>query len=102
MCHMLIDIQKRIWKRGSHTAGMIHHARMLNPGIDFRVSDMLDLDIPDDCLGGIAALYSVIHVPPDRLGDCFEGLHRVLRPSGYALISFHVGDETVHLEEWWG
>ena len=27
---------------------------------------------------------------------------RVLRPGGLLLLAFHVGDETVHLDEWWG
>ena len=29
-------------------------------------------------------------------------MNRVLRPGGLLLIAFHVGDETVRLDEWWG
>jgi hypothetical protein len=29
-------------------------------------------------------------------------MKRVLRPGGLLLLAFHVGDETVHLDEWWG
>jgi hypothetical protein len=29
-------------------------------------------------------------------------LLRVLRPGGVAVVSFHVGDEVVHLDEWFG
>ena len=26
----------------------------------------------------------------------------VLRPGGLLLLAFHIGDEVVHLDEWWG
>ncbi len=26
----------------------------------------------------------------------------MLRPEGTLLLTFHIGDETVHLDEWWG
>ena len=29
-------------------------------------------------------------------------MHRVLRPGGLLLLAFHVGDDTVHRDEWWG
>jgi SAM-dependent methyltransferase len=29
-------------------------------------------------------------------------LRRVLRPDGLLLLAFHIGDHTVHLDEWWG
>ena len=29
-------------------------------------------------------------------------LGRVLRPGGLLLLAFHIGDETKHLDEWWG
>ena len=29
-------------------------------------------------------------------------MRRVLCPGGLLLLAFHVGDETLHLAEWWG
>ena len=29
-------------------------------------------------------------------------MKRGLRPGGLLLLGFHVGDEAVHLDEWWG
>ena len=29
-------------------------------------------------------------------------LRRVLRPGGLLLLAFHIGDDTKHLDEWWG
>jgi hypothetical protein len=28
-------------------------------------------------------------------------MYRALKPGGWLLVAFHVGDETVHLEDWW-
>ena len=64
--------------------------------------DMLTLDITDETWGGITAFYSLIHVPRPELGQAIGEMYRVLRPHGLALLAFHVGDETKHLEEWFG
>jgi SAM-dependent methyltransferase len=29
-------------------------------------------------------------------------LWRVLRPGGILLLAFHIGDDSIHLDEWWG
>jgi SAM-dependent methyltransferase len=62
---------------------------------------MLSLSLDDESLGGIAAFYSVIHIPRPQLPDAFREMRRVLRPGGEILIAFHLGDEDRHLEEWW-
>ena len=81
---------------------MVASAQRRYPQIAFAVGNMVSLEWPDDSFGGIAALYSIIHVPPDRLAQAFREMRRVLRPGGRALVAFHIGDETVHLDEWWG
>ena len=84
------------------SAGMVKQARRLNPGIPFMQGDMLALDIADETWGGIAAFYSLIHVPRAELGQAAREMYRVLRPSGLSLVAFHIGDETKHLEDWFG
>ncbi len=43
---------------------MVRHAQQLNPEIPFQQGDMLALtDVADNSHGGIAAFYSIIHVP---------------------------------------
>jgi len=81
---------------------MIEQARRLSPAIDFRSGDMAALDVPNDAWAGIAAFYSIIHIERPRLGGVLREFHRVLKPEGRLLLAFHVGEETVHLEEWWG
>src|SRR5580704_1502607 len=82
--------------------GMIEQARRLTPAVDFRQGDLSALDVADGAWAGIAAFYSLIHIPPSDLPQALGELRRVLRPGGLLLAVFHLGDETVHLEEWWG
>ncbi len=84
------------------SAGMVEQARRLNPSIEFRQGNMLSLDIEDGALGGIVAFYSIIHVPRAEIAVALAEMKRVLRPGSVLLLAFHVGDETVHLDEWWG
>jgi SAM-dependent methyltransferase len=84
------------------SAEMVEQARRLDPGIEFRRGNMLSLDLEDGALGGVAAFYSIIHVPRTEIAVALAEIERVLRPGGVLLLAFHVGDETVHLDEWWG
>lgn len=82
---------------------MVERARSLHPGVPFRQGDMLALDgVPDDSYGGVAAFYSVIHVPRPSLNGALAELKRVLRPGGVLLLAFHIGREVIHRGEWWG
>ena len=81
---------------------MIDVARASHPAIEFHVGDMRNLHFPDQAWGGIMALYSIIHVTPSEMATVFAEFHRVLRPGGTVLVSFHVGDEVRHVEEMLG
>jgi SAM-dependent methyltransferase len=81
---------------------MVVRARRLNPGIDFQQGDMLALDVEDEAWAGIAAFYSIIHIPRGDVVRALRELRRVLRSGGRLLLTFHIGDEIKHLEEWWG
>jgi SAM-dependent methyltransferase len=83
--------------------GMIAQARALNPGIDFAPADMRTLEgIPDGAYGGIAAFYAIVNIAAVDLPAVFSSFKRVLKPGGVLLVTFHVGTETRHLDEWWG
>lgn len=81
---------------------MVRRARELNPGICFQQGDMTALNLPDKRYTGIAAFYSLIHIPPADMVAALRELRRVLCPGGLLLAAFHIGDDTVHLDEWWG
>jgi len=82
--------------------GMVKQAQQANPGIHFQQGDMRALALPDDSLAGIAAFYSLIHIPREEVTSVLKELSRVLRLGGVLLLSFHIGDEVLHLDEWWG
>jgi SAM-dependent methyltransferase len=81
---------------------MIDVARTLAPNVEFACGSMLGLDVPDGAWAGIVALYAIVNLDRDELPIALREFRRVLAPGGCALISFHVGDERVHLEEFLG
>ena len=81
---------------------MVERALSLTPGVELRQGDKLALDAPDGAWAGIAAFYSIIHIPRGDVTRALGELRRVLRPGGLLLLTFHLGDDTIHLDEWWG
>lgn len=84
------------------SAGLVEQARRLTPAVEFRQGDLTALDVPDGSWAGVAAFYSLIHTPRADMVRALRELRRVLRPGGLLLLGFHVGDETLHRDEWWG
>lgn len=84
------------------SAEMLRHARQLNPGLPFQQGDMLALTgVADHAFGGIAAFYSIIHIPPSLVVEALRELWRVLCPQGVLLLTFHLGQQVIHLDELW-
>jgi ubiquinone/menaquinone biosynthesis C-methylase UbiE len=80
---------------------MVKQARRLNPDIPFQQGNMLALtSVKDNSYGGIAAFYSIIHIPRSSVVVALHELKRVLCPKGVLLLTFHIGEETVHRDEW--
>lgn len=81
---------------------MVEQARALHPELPFRVGDVTALDVPDGAWAGAVAYYSLIHLPRASVAAALRETARALRPGAPLLVAFHVGDETRHLDEWWG
>ena len=101
-------VARYLHDQGVHVIGvdlssvMIDQARRLNPGMEFRQGNMLGLDIEDGAWSGVVAFYSIIHISRRDTVAALAEMKRVLRPGGLLLLSFHIGNEAVHLDEWWG
>jgi SAM-dependent methyltransferase len=102
------QIARYLHSRGAPACGidlspeMVAQARRLNPEIPFQQGDMLALTgVGAETLGGIAAFYTLIHIPRERMVRAMTDLKRVLRPGGALLVTFHIGQQIVHLDEWW-
>jgi SAM-dependent methyltransferase len=83
------------------SSAMVDEAKRLFPGLQAVVGDMLDLPYTNGSLAGVVAFYSIIHFSDEQLEQAFKEMARVLRTGGYVALAFHVGDETVHREQWW-
>ena len=80
---------------------MVEAARVLNPEITFHQADMAALPDTDEVWAGVIAFYSLIHIAPAEIPHVLAEFARVLQPGGQLLIAFHIGDETLHLDDWW-
>ncbi len=102
------QIARYLHRKGVKTLGvdlspkLVAEAARLNPGIDFHQGDMLKLPDPDHSWGGIAAFYCIIHIPHGQIVQALSEMRRVLKPGGWLLLTFHIGDEIRHFDEWWG
>ena len=81
---------------------MIVQAQHHHPALSFRQGTILDLDVADGAWAGLVALYCIIHLEPHLVPRAFAEFYRVIRPGGLVLLSFHMGQERRHLDEWWG
>jgi SAM-dependent methyltransferase len=81
---------------------MVAEARSRNAGLRFQVGSMTDLDFDDGHLDGICAWYSVIHIPDLQLPQVFSEFHRVLRPGGWVLVAFQVGEQPREFKQVFG
>jgi len=101
------QVARFLHERGIEVCGvdlsraMIEQARRLNPGIQFHRDNMLAMLAADSSFAGIAAFYAIVNFPPGDLPIVAKEIFRVVKSGGLLLLSFHIGDSIVHLDEWW-
>ena len=81
---------------------IIEQARTFHPEIHFRKGNILELEFDDDSIGGVVAFYAIVHFTEEQVGMAFREAFRVLQPGGIFLFTYHVGEETIHVEEFLG
>jgi SAM-dependent methyltransferase len=84
------------------SAGLLREARKRHPGIPFEQGDMLALPLADSYLAGVVAFYAIVHFSPAGLRTALAEMHRVLQPGGRLLLAFHIGEGSIHLDEFLG
>lgn len=102
------QVARYLFTRGAQVCGidlsseMVKQAQCLNPNISYTQGNMLALDqVPEGAFAGVAAFYSIIHVPRPSVVTALLEIKRVLQHDGVLLLSFHIGDNPIHLDEWW-
>jgi ubiquinone/menaquinone biosynthesis C-methylase UbiE len=81
---------------------MLDQARAIHPRIHFRKGNILELEFDNDSIAGVVAFYAIIHFTEEQVGTAFREVFRVLRPGGVFLFTYHIGEKTLHLDEFLG
>ena len=81
---------------------ILEQARTNYPDIHFRKGNILGLEFEDDSIAGVVSFYAMVHFTAEQVDMAFREIFRVLQPGGIFLFTYHIGDETIHLNEFLG
>jgi ubiquinone/menaquinone biosynthesis C-methylase UbiE len=81
---------------------ILEQARTIHPEIHFRKGNVLKLEFENDSIAGVVAFYAIVHFTRVQVGVAFREVFRVLQPGGIFLFTYHVGEETIHVDEFLG
>jgi ubiquinone/menaquinone biosynthesis C-methylase UbiE len=81
---------------------MVQQARAAHPEIRFRQGNVLELDFENDSIAGVVAFYAIVHFTKRQVSKTCREVFRVLQPGGVFLLTFHVGEKTIHVDEFLG
>ena len=84
------------------SAEMVAVARAAYPDLQFEQANKRTLPFEDAELRGIVAFYSIVNLDNAECHAAFREMFRVIASSGLVLLAFHIGDEKIHEENWWG
>ena len=87
-----LDLSKKI----------LEQARTIHPGINFRKGNILELEFVDDSIAGVVAFYAMVNFTEELVEIAFREAFRVLQPGGLFLFTYHIGEKTIHIEEFLG
>ena len=81
---------------------ILEQAKQIHPEIHFRKGNILNLEFDDNSIAGVVAFYAIVHFTEEQVESAFREIFRVLQPGGIFLLTYHVGEETIHLDEFLG
>lgn len=81
---------------------ILGQAKMIHPEIPFRKGNMLELEFGNNSIAGVVAFYAIVHFTKEQVAIAFREIFRVLQPGGLLLFTYHIGEKTIHLEEFLG
>jgi ubiquinone/menaquinone biosynthesis C-methylase UbiE len=81
---------------------LLEQARTAHPEIHFRKGNILALDFENESIAGVVAFYAIVHFTKVQVGIAFREVFRVLQPHGIFLFTYHIGERTIHLDEFLG
>jgi SAM-dependent methyltransferase len=78
---------------------LLERARMIHPEIRFRKGNILDLEFENGSIAGAVVFYAIVHFSEEQVRRACREVFRVLQPGGILLLTYHVGEKTIHVEE---
>ncbi len=81
---------------------ILEQARTIHPEIQFRKGNIFELEFENDSIAGAVAFYAIVHFTEEQVEVACREIFRILQPGGIFLFTYHVGEETIHLEEFLG
>jgi ubiquinone/menaquinone biosynthesis C-methylase UbiE len=81
---------------------ILEQARTIYPEINFRKGNILKLEFDDDSIAGVVAFYAIVHFTEEQIEIAFRETFRVLKPGGLFLFTYHIGEDTILIEEFLG
>lgn len=80
---------------------MVAVARRAYPTLAFATGNMLALDCDVGSADAVVAFYSIVNLQPHDCQTAFMEIRRALRDGGLLTLAFHIGDETLRVQNWW-
>ncbi len=81
---------------------ILERARTIHPEIHFRKGNILELEFENESIAGAVAFYAIVHFSEEQVRRACHEVFRVLQPGGIFLLTFHIGEKTIHVEEFIG
>jgi ubiquinone/menaquinone biosynthesis C-methylase UbiE len=81
---------------------ILEQARTTHPEIHFRKGNILELEFENDLIAGVVAFYAIVHFTEEQVEIACREVFRVLQPGGIFLFTYHIGEKTIHVEEFLG
>jgi SAM-dependent methyltransferase len=101
-------IGRYLFNKGHQVAGIdisqrcIAVATAYNPGMDFKVRDIMNTGFEDNSFDAVVSFYSIIYTPKEHIGRIFDEFNRILKSNGKLLIAVKKGStEGIVDDEWY-
>jgi SAM-dependent methyltransferase len=107
-CGAGVPVAKRLVEMGHDLTGVDGSARQIAlarvhvPAATFLRADMTDIELPTASFDGVAAFYSITHVPAAEQGPLLKRIGCWLKPGGAFVGSFGAGAAHEWVGDWLG
>jgi ubiquinone/menaquinone biosynthesis C-methylase UbiE len=81
---------------------LIAEAITIHPDIPFRKGNLLDLEFEDESIAGVVSFYAIVHFSEAQVESVFHEIFRVLQAGGVFLLTYHIGEQTIHVDTFLG